>query len=72
MGRPDRVHWTGDRFVVCTLPTAPKVRALTARPGVALALDTNTWSPKVLLVQGEASLETVDGIPREYVEASKN
>jgi hypothetical protein len=64
-------HWNGEQFVVFTVPESPKVRALASNPLVALTIDTETFPPHVLLVRGTASLETVDGVPREYLEASR-
>lgn len=63
--------WNGEEFVICTIPGAPKVRALAAHPQVALTIDTDTFPPHVLLVRGSASLETVDGVPTEYLIASR-
>jgi hypothetical protein len=63
--------WNGSAFVVATPPIAAKVRALQADPRVALTIDTNEFPPKVLLVRGTASLEVVNGVPDEYLEASK-
>jgi hypothetical protein len=64
-------HWTGEHFVICTIPGARKVRALEAKPKVAMTIDTTTFPPKVLLVRGAASLELVAGVPPEYLAASK-
>ena len=47
------------------------MRALGAHPQVALTIDTDTFPPHVLLVRGSASLETVEGVPREYLEAAR-
>ena len=47
------------------------MRALAIRPKVALTIDTDTLPPHVLLVRGTASIEVVDGVPPEYLEASK-
>ena len=33
--------WTGEQFVISTATTSPKVAALSARPDVALAIDTD-------------------------------
>jgi hypothetical protein len=63
-------HWTGAEFVICTLPHAPKVRALRANPRVAMTIDTQTFPPHVLLVRGTARLELVEGVPAEYLAAS--
>jgi hypothetical protein len=70
---PIGFYWTGDRIVVCTAPTSPKVRALSSRPEVGLTIDTGD-SPdeaKALLVRGLATLETVDGIPDEYLAGAR-
>jgi hypothetical protein len=64
-------HWNGAEFVICTTPNAPKVRALAANPDVALTIDTETFPPKGLLVRGTAGLEAVDGLPPEYLAASR-
>jgi hypothetical protein len=64
-------HWDGKRFIVCTIPGSRKVGALPANPRVALTLDTESFPPRVLLVRGTASLETVDGVPPEYLEAAR-
>lgn len=50
---------------------APKVNALSRNPSVALTIDTNDMPPMILLIRGTAALETVDGLPDEYVEASR-
>lgn len=34
-------HWTGDQFVLGSLPKAPKLKALAADPRVALTIDDN-------------------------------
>jgi hypothetical protein len=64
--------WTGSAIVVCTSTTAPKGRALRERPDTAVTIDTGA-SPaeaRSLLLRGPATVETVDGIPREYIDAS--
>jgi nitroimidazol reductase NimA-like FMN-containing flavoprotein (pyridoxamine 5'-phosphate oxidase superfamily) len=69
---PIGFHWNGTAIVVCTATTAPKVRALGADPRVAVSIDTGStpWEARSLLVRGTAELETVDGIPEEYIAAS--
>jgi hypothetical protein len=47
------------------------VKALAANPKVAFTVDTDDFPPLVLLVRGEAALETVDGVPDEFVEAAR-
>ena len=63
--------WKNDRFVVCTAVNAPKVNALQVNPRVALSIDTETQPPHILLVRGNAVVEIVDGVPAEYLEASR-
>src|SRR6185312_14339937 len=36
---PIAFYWDGERIVVCTATTSPKVRALSARPDVAITID---------------------------------
>jgi hypothetical protein len=59
--------WTGEALVMATTPNAPKVAALAADPRVAITIDTEGFPPHVLLIRGEARLETVDGVPEEYL-----
>jgi hypothetical protein len=68
---PIGFYWNGADFIMCTVPDSPKVRALSRNPHVAMTIDTTTFPPHVLLVRGTATLEVVDGIPPEYLEASK-
>jgi Pyridoxamine 5'-phosphate oxidase len=63
--------WNGDVFVMGSPPNAPKVNALSANPKVALTIDTDDFPPNILLVRGEATLETVEGVPNEFVEAAR-
>jgi len=53
-------------IVMITGPKAAKARALEANPAVALTIDDARPPYKVLLIDGEASLEHVDGIAPEY------
>ena len=63
--------WRDGQVIVCTATTAPKVRALSARPHVALTIDTDSGTGSTsLLVRGVASIEIVDGVPAEYLEAA--
>jgi Pyridoxamine 5'-phosphate oxidase len=64
--------WDGSTFIVCTAVQAPKVRALASNAKVALSIDTDTDTqpPHVLLVRGTATIEIVDGVPNEFLEAS--
>jgi hypothetical protein len=63
--------WNGEAFVMASPVNSPKVKALTANPRVAITIDTNSFPPHVLLVRGNAALEVVDGVPDEFVEASR-
>jgi Pyridoxamine 5'-phosphate oxidase len=69
---PVSFHWTGSRVVVCTVPRSYKIRALHADPRVALTIDTTgRQPPHVLLIRGTASIDIVDGVPPEYVQAAR-
>ena len=63
--------WDGARFLMWTIPGAPKVDALEADGRVAITIDVLGPPPRVLLVRGRATLETVDGVPDGYLEASR-
>jgi hypothetical protein len=64
--------YDGSRFLIYTLPHAPKIKALTVNPKVAITIDTQgAWPPRVLLVRGTAELEQVEGVPQEYLDASE-
>lgn len=63
--------WDGDAIVMASPPNAPKVPALAAHPKVALTIDTEDFPPNILLIRGEAALETVDGVPDEFIEAAR-
>ena len=67
---PTGYVWKGGKFVVCTPDNAPKVRGLGSNPRVAVTIDTQTQPPHILLVRGTASMEFVDGVPDDYLEAS--
>ncbi len=64
--------WNGSRIVVCTAATAPKVKALSSRPHVAVTIDAGDTptEAKALLVRGLANVEIVDGVPGEYIAAA--
>jgi hypothetical protein len=63
--------WNGEVIVMGSPPNAPKVKALAANPKVAITIDTEDFPPNILLVRGEAALETVDGVPDEFIEAAR-
>ncbi len=64
--------WNGTSVVVCTVPVSPKVKAISSRPNVALTIDTGSTpaEAKALLLRGVATVETVDGVPDEYLAAA--
>jgi Pyridoxamine 5'-phosphate oxidase len=64
-------HWDGEWFVIRTIPGSPKVRALEANPNVAMTIDTQWFPPHILLVRGTATLRLVDGVPAQYLAASR-
>ena len=63
--------WHERRLVVCTIATTAKVAALRRHPAVAVTIDHDGLPPRALLVRGRAEVEIVDGVPDEYVEASR-
>lgn len=65
--------WDRGAVVICTATTSPKVRSLAERPEVALTIDEGTTpaDSKALLIRGAASLETVDGVPEEYLRGAR-
>ena len=70
---PIGFHWDGNQIVICTAATAPKVEALSSRPEVALTIDVGDTptEAKALLMRGVATLDIADGVPDEYVAASR-
>ena len=62
--------WNGSEIVMCTAKNAPKLIALRHNPAVALTIDTEVHPPKILLIRGLATLDVVEGIPDEYLEAN--
>ena len=62
--------WKDRRIVVCTTPTSGKVKALRQSPAVAVTIDYDGQPTRALLLRGVASIEVIDGVPQEYLEAS--
>lgn len=56
----------GADVLMVTGPRAEKVRSLQANRDVALTIDSGEPPYKVLLIQGAAALETVEGMAPEY------
>jgi hypothetical protein len=63
--------WDGSALTVCTAEHAPKVAALRRDPRVAIAIEAGTQPPRDLFIRGRADVEIVDGIPPEYLDASR-
>jgi hypothetical protein len=70
---PVGFFWNGTDVVLCTAVTSPKVQALQTRPAVAATIDIGGTpaDAKSLLIRGTARVEIVDGIPEEYLAASR-
>jgi hypothetical protein len=68
---PVGFYWNGEAIVVATAPVSPKAAAMSAQPHVALTIEPDASSNKSLQIRGLAALETVDGIPEEYLKASR-
>src|SRR6201992_1270721 len=67
---PTGFLWQDGRVYCCTATTALKVKAIEARPEVALTIDSEDGASRSLLIRGTAAVEIVDGIPPEYLAAS--
>jgi nitroimidazol reductase NimA-like FMN-containing flavoprotein (pyridoxamine 5'-phosphate oxidase superfamily) len=65
--------WTGDEFVIASATTSPKVTALSARPNVALAIDSGNTpeQARALSIRGRATIQIVDGVVEEYLAAAR-
>src|SRR6266508_5976415 len=70
---PVGFFWTGDQVVIATATTSPKVTALSARPDVALSIDSGDTphEARALSIRGQASVEIVDGVVKEYLAAAR-
>jgi hypothetical protein len=70
---PIGFYWNGSEVVVCTAATAPKVQALMSLPNVAMSIDLGDTptDARELLIRGLANVEIVDGVPDEYIAASR-
>jgi hypothetical protein len=71
---PSWFRWTDGELVMPTYIQAPhipapgarRLRALRARPDVAISIDTGTEPPQVLLIRGKARITEVDGVDPDY------
>ncbi|WP_433799333.1 pyridoxamine 5'-phosphate oxidase family protein [Actinomycetospora sp. CA-084318] len=68
---PTAFWWNGTAVVITTVPHSAKVAAIAAHPRVALAIDRPGMPPRSLLIRGGVELTTVDGVPDEFVAASR-
>ncbi|MEU9661598.1 pyridoxamine 5'-phosphate oxidase family protein [Streptomyces chartreusis] len=70
---PIGIFWSGEEIVMSTAATAPKVKALSVRPEVALTIDAgdSPGSAKTLSVRGVVHLTIVDGVVPEYLAAAR-
>jgi len=64
-------HWDGRDFVLGSPSKAPKLKALSKNPKVALTIDDNSFPHKVLLVRGTARLQSMNGVVPEYALAAE-
>lgn len=69
---PIAFAWNGTQIVMCTAKNAPKLRALSMNPDVALTIDTEVHPPKILLIRGRAELDQRDDIPEEYLQQTSS
>jgi len=59
-------QWNGSQFILASGDKAPKLRALSKNPSVALTIYEDVWPYKVLLVRGSARISPVEGTPQEF------
>ncbi|RAO13879.1 hypothetical protein ONO86_00437 [Micromonospora noduli] len=63
---PVNILWTGDELVVGAFAGTYKIRDLSARPDVAVCIDTADGLPEVLMLRGTVTLTEVEGVLPEY------
>jgi hypothetical protein len=63
--------WNGKAFVFASPVDWAKVEAMRLNPKVALTVDETTFPPRGFMARGTASIEIVQGIPQEYIDASR-
>lgn len=59
-------HWTGEDILMGAPPNSPKMKAIAARPQVAIAIDGIDWPYPWLNVRGTASIEVLEDAFPEY------
>jgi hypothetical protein len=62
---PMLFHWTGTEVVLSTFGGL-KIRALRAKPDIAITIDAATTPPEALLIRGRAVVTDVEGVVPEY------
>jgi len=68
---PTHFVWNGSEIVMGTYAGALKIRALRARPTVAITIDTEDFPPTILQIRGEAEVTDVAGMVPEYAQAMR-
>jgi len=63
--------WNGRAFVFASPMDWAKVEALRLNPRVALTVDETTFPPRAFMARGTSSIEIMQGVPQEYVDASR-
>src|SRR3954451_5241927 len=63
---PIGFHWNGAEIVLATATDAPKTKVLKNGSKVAVTIDSDARSPKVLLIRGTVRIDTVEGLDPEY------
>jgi Pyridoxamine 5'-phosphate oxidase len=63
--------WDGANFVFASSPDWYKIKSIAVNPEVALTVDTTDFPPMILSVRGVAAIEYDQGLPEEYIEASR-
>jgi hypothetical protein len=67
-------HWTGSEVVMASPrkpKAAPKLRAISSHPEVAVTIDGGSWPYRALLLRGIARVDNADGIVPEYASAAE-
>jgi hypothetical protein len=64
-------YWTGEEIVLCSPPSAPKMKVLSSGTVVALSIDYEAWPARVLLIRGPVQCKTIDGEVAEYAELTR-
>src|ERR687890_122940 len=60
--------WNGTEAVLATFRNSPKIRAVRARPEVALTIDRPGPPPEMLMLRGTMTVTDVEGVPEVYRE----